>query len=237
MAYYNHYDQQVGKPVPDWQGARMLERETLSGRYCTLAPLNADAHAAALYAAYQDAPDDRDWTWLASDRPDTLAQCHEWVTQKVMDPSLVPFAVIDNARGEAVGLVCFMRIDKANGVVEIGHVTWSPRMKNRVTGTEALWLLMRDAFEHGFRRVEWKCDSMNTASRRAAERLGFIYEGRLRQMMVRKGRNRDSEWFSLLDSEWPQVNDALRAWLSPENFTAGGVQKQPLSHFRASSQA
>ncbi|CCK17736.1 Acetyltransferase, GNAT family [Cronobacter universalis NCTC 9529] len=158
MAYYNHYDQQVGAPVPDWKGARMPERVTLAGRYCTLEPLNADAHAAALLAAYQDAPDDRDWTWLASDRPDTLAQCHAWVTQKVMDPSLVPFAVIDNARGEAVGLVCFMRIDKANGVLEIGHVTWSPRMKNRVTGTEALWLLMRDAFEHGFRRVEWKCD-------------------------------------------------------------------------------
>lgn len=110
-------------------------------------------------------------------------------------------------------------------------------MKNRVTGTEALWLLMRDAFEHGFRRVEWKCDSMNTASRRAAERLGFTYEGRLRQMMVRKGRNRDSEWFSLLDSEWPQADAALRAWLSPENFTADGIQKQPLSHFRARSPA
>ncbi|MBF3313903.1 N-acetyltransferase, partial [Leptospira borgpetersenii serovar Hardjo-bovis] len=131
MAYFNHYDQQVGAPVPGWNGARMPERTTLAGRYCTLEPLNADAHAAALLAAYQDAPDDRDWTWLASDRPDTLAQCHEWVAQKVMDPSLVPFAVMDNARGEAVGLVCFMRIDKANGVLEIGHVTWSPRMKNR----------------------------------------------------------------------------------------------------------
>ena len=229
MPEINLYGQTVGDVVPDWNGAAVLPRETLIGQYCRLVPLDADSHAADLFDAYAQAPDDRDWTWLASSRPTSVEAAVCWVQGKVTDASLVPYAVIEQRSGRAVGLVCFMAIEREHGSVEIGHVTWSPRMKNTVLGTESIWLLLRQAFALGYRRVEWKCDSLNTASRRAAERLGFIFEGRFRQKIVRKGRNRDSDWLSMIDSEWPQCDAVLQRWLATENFDENGQQRQSMA--------
>lgn len=229
MPEINLYGQTVGDVVPDWNGAAILPRETLIGQYCRLVPLDADSHAADLFDAYAQAPDDRDWTWLASSRPTSVEAAACWVQGKVTDASLVPYAVIEQRSGRAVGLVCFMAIEREHGSVEIGHVTWSPRMKNTVLGTESIWLLLRQAFALGYRRVEWKCDSLNTASRRAAERLGFIFEGRFRQKIVRKGRNRDSDWLSMIDSEWPQCDAVLQRWLAAENFDENGRQRQSMA--------
>lgn len=229
MPEINLYGQTVGDVVPDWNGAAVLPRETLIGQYCRLVPLDADSHAADLFDAYAQAPDDRDWTWLASSRPTSVEAAVCWVQGKVTDASLVPYAVIEQRSGRAVGLVCFMAIEREHGSVEIGHVTWSPRMKNTVLGTESIWLLLRQAFALGYRRVEWKCDSLNTASRRAAERLGFIFEGRFRQKIVRKGRNRDSDWLSMIDSEWPQCDAVLQRWLAAENFDENGRQRQSMA--------
>lgn len=229
MPEINLYGQTVGDVVPDWNGAAVLPRETLIGQYCRLVPLDADSHAADLFDAYAQAPDDRDWTWLASSRPTSVEAAVCWVQGKVTDASLVPYAVIEQRSGRAVGLVCFMAIEREHGSVEIGHVTWSPRMKNTVLGTESIWLLLRQAFALGYRRVEWKCDSLNTASRRAAERLGFIFEGRFRQKIVRKGRNRDSDWLSMIDSEWPQCDTVLQRWLAAENFDENGRQRQSMA--------
>ncbi|WP_425536897.1 GNAT family N-acetyltransferase [Klebsiella pneumoniae] len=131
-----------------------------------------------------------------------------------------------------MGIVSYMAIEREMGTVEIGHVTWSRRMKNTPLGTEAVWLLLKNGFDHGYRRLEWKCDSMNVASRRAAERLGFSWEGRLRQRLVRKGRTRDSDMLSIIDGEWPARDAALRAWLAAENFTADGQQIKRLEAFR-----
>ena len=229
MPEINLYGQTVGDVVPDWNGAAVLPRETLIGQYCRLVPLDAGSHAADLFDAYAQAPDDRDWTWLASSRPTSVEAAACWVQGKVTDASLVPYAVIEQRSGRAVGLVCFMAIEREHGSVEIGHVTWSPRMKNTVLGTESIWLLLRQAFALGYRRVEWKCDSLNTASRRAAERLGFIFEGRFRQKIVRKGRNRDSDWLSMIDSEWPQCDAVLQRWLAAENFDENGRQRQSMA--------
>ncbi len=229
MPEINLYGQTVGDVVPDWNGAAVLPRETLIGQYCRLVPLDADSHAADLFDAYAQAPDDRDWTWLASSRPTSVEAAVCWVQGKVTDASLVPYAVIEQRSGRAVGLVCFMAIEREHGSVEIGHVTWSPRMKNTVLGTESIWLLLRQAFALGYRRVEWKCDSLNTASRRAAERLGFIFEGRFRQKIVRKGRNRDSDWLSMIDNEWPQCDAVLQRWLATENFDENGRQRQSMA--------
>lgn len=229
MPEINLYGQTVGDVVPDWNGAAVLPRETLIGQYCRLVPLDAGSHAADLFDAYAQAPDDRDWTWLASSRPTSVEAAACWVQGKVTDASLVPYAVIEQRSGRAVGLVCFMAIEREHGSVEIGHVTWSPRMKNTVLGTESIWLLLRQAFALGYRRVEWKCDSLNTASRRAAERLGFIFEGRFRQKIVRKGRNRDSDWLSMIDSEWPQCDTVLQRWLAAENFDENGRQRQSMA--------
>lgn len=227
----NQYGQWVNDRVADWQGARVLKRLPLGGRFCLLEPLDVRRHAADLFAAYA-LGDESDWTWLASTRPESLEATAHWVAGKVNDDALVPYAVIDLHTGRAVGLVSYMAIDRAMGTVEIGHVTWSRQMKNTALGTEAMWLLLQYAFEQGYRRLEWKCDSMNVASRRAAERLGFTWEGCLRQKLVRKGRTRDSDQLSIIDSEWPARDAVLRRWLAADNFDADGRQLKRLEACR-----
>ncbi|MEX9251268.1 GNAT family N-acetyltransferase [Pseudenterobacter timonensis] len=233
MPELNQYGQLVNDPVPDWHGAGVLTRTPLTGVWCALEPLDAGRHAADLFDAYA-LGDDSDWTWLASVQPESVEATARWVEDKVGDAALVPYAVIDLRSGHAVGLVCYMAIERMAGSVEIGHVTWSRKMKNSTIGTEAVWLLLKNAFETGYRRVEWKCDSMNVASRKAAERLGFVWEGRLRQKLVRKGRNRDSDMLSIIDGEWPQRDAELRAWLAAENFDGEGRQVKRLEEFRES---
>lgn len=227
----NQYGQWVNDRVADWQGACVLKRLPLGGRFCLLEPLDVRRHAADLFAAYA-LGDESDWTWLASTRPESLEATAHWVAGKVNDDALVPYAVIDLHTGRAVGLVSYMAIDRAMGTVEIGHVTWSRQMKNTALGTEAMWLLLQYAFEQGYRRLEWKCDSMNVASRRAAERLGFTWEGCLRQKLVRKGRTRDSDQLSIIDSEWPARDAVLRRWLAADNFDADGRQLKRLEACR-----
>ncbi|HIF4729557.1 TPA: GNAT family N-acetyltransferase [Citrobacter amalonaticus] len=234
MPEINQYGQTVGDALPDWHGASVLQRTVLEGRYCRLEPLDPERHAGDLFDAYAQADDERDWTWLASSRPDSVEATFHWLSGKANDDALVPFTVVDIRADRAVGLVCFMAIEREHGSVEIGHVTWSPRMKNSVLGTEAVWLLLRYAFALGYRRVEWKCDSLNLVSRRAAERLGFVFEGRFRQKIVRKGRNRDSDWLSMIDREWPECDRALQRWLAPENFDEHGRQRQTLAQCRLS---
>lgn len=231
MPEINQHGQIVNDIVPDWKGARVLTRTPLNGRFCRLEPLDAHRHAADLFEAYA-LGDDSDWTWLASTQPESVEATTHWVIVKAMDDELVPYAVIDLRTERAVGLVSYMANERQLGSVEIGHVTWSRKMKNTAMGTEAVWLLLKNAFEHGYRRLEWKCDSMNIASRRAAERLGFTWEGCLRQKLVRKGRTRDSDMLSIIDGEWPERDASLRAWLAVENFDGAGRQIQKLEAFR-----
>lgn len=230
MPEMNQFGQTVADAMPDWSGAQILSRMPLFGRFCRLEPLNATRHAADLFDAYAQG-DDGDWTWLASSRPESVEATRHWLLGKIADDALVPYAVVDIRTERAVGVVSYMAIDRAMGSVEIGHVTWSRSMKNSPLGTETLWLLLKNGFAHDYRRLEWKCDSMNIASRRAAERLGFVWEGRLRQRMIRKGRNRDSDILSMIDSEWPARDAQLRAWLAADNFDEHGRQKKRLEAF------
>jgi len=133
------------------------------------------------------------------------------------------------AVGTAVGYASLMRIDASNGVIEVGNVMFSPQLQRTPAATEAMYLMARYVFEElGYRRYEWKCNALNLPSRRAALRLGFAFEGIFRQHMVIKGQNRDTAWFSMLDSEWPERKQAFEAWLAPENFDADGRQKRAL---------
>ena len=223
----NQYGQQTGFSLPDWKPVPNLVRGTLQGRFCHLVPLSLD-HTEALFAAWSLAGDDRDWTWLGADRPHTLPEMNAWITNKIQDATLVAYAVIEVKTHRAVGAVCFAETDTQNGLTEIGHVTWSPLMQRTPMGTEAVFLMLNHAFSMGYRRAAWRCDSLNLASRRAAERMGFTYEGRFRQAMVRKQRNRDTEWLSIIDAEWPVISEALTAWLAESNFTAEGEQKARL---------
>lgn len=224
----NEFGQPVGAALPDWQPARMPEASVMQGRYCRLEPLECERHASDLYSAYASAPDGSDWTYLTEERPESLSDFRRWLMQRALDKGFVTYTVICLQRHKPVGLVSFLRIDSGNGSLEIGGVTWSPLMKRTVIGTEALWLMAARTFELGYRRCEWKCDSLNAPSRRAALRLGFTYEGTFRQMMTRKGRSRDSDWFSIIDGEWPAIDAALQAWLAPENFDETGQQRVAL---------
>ncbi|NKX53024.1 GNAT family N-acetyltransferase [Arthrobacter mobilis] len=229
MTTTNAYGQPLGDPVPDWAPAGLPDAVTVPGRYCTLELLDPDRHAEDLYAAYAAAPDARDWTYLPVGPFPTPRSYRDWAiaAAKTRDPR--HYAVIDNATGRALGTLSLMRHDPANGVIEVGYVVFSRALQRTPASTEAQFLLMRYAFDDlGYRRYEWKCDSLNEPSRKAAERLGFTYEGTFRQVVVYKGRNRDTAWYALTDHDWPPVRDAFEKWLDPANFDTDGRQRDPL---------
>lgn len=232
MSQHNHFGQPVGDALPDWQPRPAPQRHTLQGRLCYLEPL-AGKHAEALFAAHQLAPDTRSWTWLLREPDSSVEEFSAWVASvaELSDP--LHFAVIDRQTRLPVGSLALMRIDANNGVIEVGHVHFSPLLSRTAMATEAHWLLMRYAFDTlGYRRYEWKCNSLNEPSRRAARRLGFHYEGRFRQALVIKGHNRDTDWFSIIDTEWPQIDSAMQRWLASDNFSADGQQIRTLESLR-----
>ena len=229
MTHTNEYDQPIGEPLPDWAGAIAPERTTLSGRFASLVPLNAAKHAVPLYEAYATAPDGRDWTYLPVGPFSDFADYRAWLEQAEVSEDPLHFTVIEPANDRPVGTLSLLRHDPSQGAIEVGWVIFSPVMQRRPISTEAQFLLMRHIFEDlGYRRYEWKCDSLNAPSVRAAGRLGFTFEGTFRQATVVKGRNRDTSWFSITDREWPRVRRAFEAWLDPANFDAQGEQRHPL---------
>jgi len=205
----------------------------MAGRYCRLEPLDAERHAADLFDAYSDAPDDRDWTYLVPQKPTSLAAYRDFLAAEAPSEDPLRFAVIDVANGTAVGRLALMRIDPPNGVMEVGGIMYSPRLQRRPAGTEAIYLCAKRVFDElGYRRFEWKCDALNAASRAAALRYGFTFEGIFRQAMVYHGRNRDTAWYSMLDSEWPRARRAFERWLDPDNFDEPGRQRRSLVELR-----
>lgn len=232
MNTFNQFGQAIGVELVDWQPRPHPARVVLNGQYCRLEPLRVE-HAEALFAAYQKAEDTRSWTWLLREPDATVADFTRWVASvcELADP--IHFTVINNRTGAPVGTLALMRIDPKNGVVEVGHVHFSPLLSRTPMSTEAQYLLMRYVFDElGYRRYEWKCNSLNEPSRRAALRLGFQYEGRFRQALVVKGHNRDTDWFSIVDKEWQTLNGAFQNWLATDNFTADGKQIRSLESWR-----
>jgi len=226
----NQYGQPVGALVPGWSERPRPQRGTLPGRYCRLEPVETDLHAADLFAAYMEAPDDRDWTYLFSERPHTPAQFREYLAKLAMSEDPLHYAIVDAGTAKPVGTAALMRIEPIHGVIEVGAITFSPRLKRTRAATEAMYLLMRHVFDQlGYRRYEWKCDSLNAASRSAAGRYGFTFEGIFRRAIVYKGRSRDTAWFSIVAEEWPRIRAAFETWLEPGNFDDAGQQRRRLS--------
>lgn len=225
-------EQPVGDPV-DARPAPRPERTTLRGRHVSIVPFDAAVHAAPLFAAIAGAENDGLWTYLAQGPfadAGSFAAFYAAAAQKD-DPLL--FALVD-PDGRTLGHACLMRIDAANRVIEIGNILYAPALQRTPAATEAMALFARHVFDDlGYRRYEWKCNALNAPSRRAAARLGFTYEGIFRAHMIIKGRNRDTAWFSLLDSEWPRARAAFDAWLDPANFDAEGRQRRSLEAIRA----
>ncbi|WP_159621315.1 GNAT family N-acetyltransferase [Ruania rhizosphaerae] len=229
MTEVNEFGQPVGDVVRDWSPAQRPAAGTLRGRYCTLEHLEPARHADDLYDAYAAAPDARDWTYLGVGPFTAREDYRDWAQGAASSMDPWHYAVVDNSTGRALGTLALMRQDPTNGVIEVGWVTFSRALQRTWASTEAHYLLMRYVFDElGYRRYEWKCDSLNAPSRKAAARLGFSYEGTFRQAVVVKGRSRDTAWFSLTDGEWPGVRAGFEAWLDPGNADDGGRQLSPL---------
>lgn len=227
----NEYQQPVGHPMPDWQPRSRPQRVVLEGRYCRLEPLNP-SHTHSLWKAWSKAEDGRDWTYLGVGPFENEHQFATHILSAAASEDPLHYTIIDVQTGHAMGTLSLMRIDPINGTIEVGFVTFSPELKRTVQASEAHFLLMKYAFETlGYRRYEWKCDSLNSPSRRAALRLGFRFEGLFRQTIVYKGRTRDTAWFSIIDWEWPLIKSSFAAWFSPQNLQQG-KQLQSLSTIR-----
>jgi len=233
----NEYGQPVGELLePAWSPRPRPEPVTLEGRYVVVEPL-AIAHAAALLGAVCG-PEDRSlWTYRPTEPPGDLDEMTELIARTLAAPDLLTFALVPDG-GAAQGIASYTRLDPATGQVEVAGVLFARSLQRTRAATEAVHLLMRYAFDElGYRRFEWKCDSLNEPSRRAAARLGFTYEGRFRHHMVTKGRNRDTDWFSVTDAEWPAVRAAHEAWLAPANFDGDGRQRESLSRLTRAATA
>ena len=229
----NELGQPVGLAVPDWKPPQPPARAIVEGRYCILEPLDAASHAEALHAANVLNTDGGMWTYMAYGPFDTLDIYRKWVEGVSRDNDPMFFAIVDRATGKAGGVASFLRIDPPGGCIEVGHLAFSPLLQHKSAATEAMYLMMEQAFTLGYRRYEWKCNALNKPSRTAAQRLGFSYEGIFRQATVVKGRNRDTAWYSITDAEWPALKAAFQAWLAPGNFNIHGKQRMRLSSLTA----
>ena len=232
MQRINELGQPVGAEVADWTGAAYPSRDSMLGRFCRIETLDVACHLSDLFEAYAADESGALWTYMSMGPFATIEPLEEWMELACRGDDKLFYALIEPATGKAVGMAAYLRIVPANGVIEVGNLTYSPRMQRTPMATEAMYLMMQRVFnELGYRRYEWKCDALNEPSRRAAERLGFRYEGLFRQALVYKGRNRDTAWYSILDKDWPTIEQAFENWFDLANFDAEGQQKQTLATF------
>ena len=225
----NEYGQMIGESMEGYTPGELPSIDFLEGRYTIIEALSVEKHAEDLLAVYgPDSPREM-WTYLFQPPVANLEELMVALKQMIERKDRFYYAIIDKATGKALGTFSLMRIDQANRVIEVGAVTFSPALKHTRMGTEAQFLLARYVFEElNYRRYEWKRDALNLPSRKAAERLGFIYEGTFRQAVIYKGRTRDTDWMSMIDKDWPKVKARFESWLRPENFDEEGHQLKSL---------
>jgi RimJ/RimL family protein N-acetyltransferase len=223
----------LGFRVEGWRQPPRPPREPMIGRTCRVEPLDPAIHAEQLHASNALDADGRNWTYLPYGPFATFDDYMTWLKGVTSAADPMFHAIIDLDTNEAVGVASYLRIDPVAGSIEVGHINYSPKLQRTVAATEAMYLMMKRAFELGYRRYEWKCNALNAASRAAAQRLGFSYEGIFRQARVDKGRNRDTAWYAMIDTEWPAVDRAFRQWLHPSNFDKRGRQLTSLTALTA----
>ena len=228
----NEYGQMIGEAVVGHTTGKLPAIDFLEGRYARIEALSVEKHAEDLLAVYgPDTPREM-WTYLFQEPVADIEELVSLLNQMLARKDRFFYAILDRETGKALGTFSLMRIDQNNRVIEVGAVTFSPALKGTRIGTEAQYLLARYVFEElNYRRYEWKCDALNLPSRRAAERLGFVYEGTFRQAVVYKGRTRDTDWLSMIDKDWPQAKTRLEMWLAPKNFDNNGRQYRSLREF------
>jgi RimJ/RimL family protein N-acetyltransferase len=225
----NLLGQPVGQLVPNWALPELPARITMKGQFCRIEPLDPERHARELFQANEADQEGRSWTYLPYGPFANFEEYHAWLIQSATTTDPLFFAILDLKTNKAAGVCSYLRIDPRHGSIEVGHLNFSPSLQATPAATEAMYLMMERAFNLGYRRYEWKCHALNTPSRRAAQRLGFSFEGIFRQAAVYKGRNRDTAWFSIIDKEWPALKRVFQHWLAQENFDDEGRQKSSLS--------
>ena len=225
----NEFGQPIGFAVPDWEPRPHPHGETMQGRLCRVEPIDPDRHGAALARAFSH-DDGRNWTYMPYGPLQGEEAVRQWIQSTCLGDDPCFFSIIDLSTGEAVGVASFLRIDPALGVIEVGHIHFSPLIQGTPIATEAMFLMMQLVFDGlGYRRYEWKCDALNQPSRAAALRFGFVFEGVFRQATMYKGRNRDTAWYAIIDRDWPTVKAVYELWLNPDNFDVDGRQQTRLS--------
>jgi Acetyltransferases, including N-acetylases of ribosomal proteins len=218
--------------LANWTSKKSPGPVTLDGRYVRLEPLTSARHSEDLFEATRDK---ELWRYLPDTYREDSREFEHWFEELRDRFNFTFYAIVNKETQRAEGLFALMRSDPANGVTEIGVVIWGPKLSRSRKATEAVYLIMHYVFEElGYRRFEWKCDNRNEPSKSSAQRFGFTYEGLFRQHQIVKGHNRDTAWYSIIDSEWPAIKAAFETWLSPENFDADGKQKRRLADIRSS---
>lgn len=225
----NEFGQPIGLLINNLQKPKFPEKIKIHGKFSILEPLSSEIHAEDLYEANSIDKNGECWTYLNYGPFNTISEYKKWIIgiEDLIDPTF--YAIIDKNTSKAVGVISYLRIDLENSSIEVGHLNFSNLLKKTKAATESLYLLMNYAFELGFRRYEWKCNSLNFPSKIAAERFGFSYEGTFRQHTINKNRNRDTSWFSIIDSEWKEIKAAFEIYLNDNNFDENGNQKISLS--------
>lgn len=222
-----HQAPQTGSDLSRWVPPPAPPRIVIDGLSVRLEPLDPDAHAADLHRSFNQ--HEALWDYMPYGPFASASAYHRWTKEMASGSDPMFYVLRNRATGHCGGIASYLRITPSAGSIEVGHICISPELQRSCIATEAMYLMMKHAFELGYRRYEWKCNAANRASRQAAQRFGFSFEGVFRQAAVVKGRNRDTAWFSVIDSEWPALSEAYLAWLAPQNFDSAGRQKERLS--------
>ncbi|WP_279452201.1 GNAT family protein [Aeromonas dhakensis] len=234
--HLNEFGQPVGAPLPDWRGAEFPPRRTLNGWGCRLEPLDPERHGPGLWQAFS-ADSGAMWTYLTTGPYAEEADMLVWLQECAAKTDPQFYTIFDEDGEQPLGLASYLRIDPLAGSIEVGWLHFSPALQRSRLATAAMALMMANAFALGYRRYEWKCNALNKPSWQAALRLGFSYEGTFRQNRVDKGRTRDTAWFSVIDREWPALQDCFARWLAPDNFDERGRQRLRLSELTTACRA
>lgn len=222
---YNEFGQLVGAKVSQWVSCKLPESKVLTGRYCYLERLNLKTHTSELFAALAENNNGESWTYLPYGPFSTLNEFSIWSESLIANHDVIAYAIMHGQTKSPIGISAYLHLSPEHGSIEIGHLHFSGQLKQTPMATEAIYLMLSQVFDElGYRRCEWKCNSLNEPSKKAALRFGFRFEGIFRQHAVYKNRNRDTAWFSILDSEWPTLREKFRRWLAPDNFDANGQQ-------------
>jgi RimJ/RimL family protein N-acetyltransferase len=228
MPELNEFGQPLGPRIDAWVVPTFPEKKIFYGHFCRIEPLDPTRHAEPLYQANRIDIDGRMWTYLPYGPFETLEDFRTFL-ESPLSGNPIAYVIVNVASGQPVGFATYLNIKPDQGVIEVGHLAYSPLLQGTTAATEAMALMMEYAFALGYRRYEWKADCLNASSCAAAERLGFRFEGIFRQDRIVKERNRDTAWYSVIDIEWPVIQGAYRAWLAPENFDSSGQQRTRLS--------